>query len=86
MRVFGKQVAAEDNWTLEAASRTGENCVMKRLITRICTLHLTFRVIKLRRTGSEERVAHMGYCREIMGFWWSNLRERAQFEELGLDW
>jgi hypothetical protein len=82
LRVFGKHVASEDNWTLAAASRTGENCVMKRLI--ICTLHLIFRVIKLRRTGWEERVAHMGYCREIMGFWWSNLRERAQFEELSL--
>jgi hypothetical protein len=28
----------------------------------------------------------MGYCREVTGFWWGNLRERAQFEELGLDW
>jgi hypothetical protein len=84
MRVCGKQVAAEDNWTLEAESRTGENCVMKRLI--ICTLHLTFRVIELRRTGGEERVAHMGYSREVMGFWWGNLSERVQVEDLDLDW
>jgi len=81
LRVFGKQVVVEDNWTLEAESRTGENCVMKRL-----TLHLTFRVIKLRRTGWDERVAHMGYSREVMGFWWGNLRERVQFEELNLNW
>jgi hypothetical protein len=84
LRVYGRQVAGEDNWTLAVESRTGENCVMKALI--ICTLHLTFRVIKLRRTGWEKRVAHMGNCREVTGFWLGNQRETARFEELGLDW
>ena len=84
LRVFGKQVADEDYWTIAAECRTGENCIMKGLI--ICSLHLTFRMIKLRRTGWEEHVAHMGCCREITGFWWGTLRERVQFEELGLNW
>lgn len=64
--VFGKQVADEDNLTLAAESRTGENCVMKRLI--IWTIHLTFRVTKLRRTGREERVAHVDTSERLRGF------------------
>jgi len=70
LRVFGKQIADEDSWTLAAESRTEEKCVMKLFI--MCTLHLTFRVIKLRRTGWGERVAHTGYCREVTVFWCGN--------------
>ena len=34
LRAFENQVADENNWTLATESRTGENCVMQRLIMR----------------------------------------------------
>ena len=82
LRVLGKLVADEDNLILAAESRKGENCLMKRLI--IWTLHLTFSGDKITKNGKGGTRGTP--CREVTGFWWGNLRERAQFEERGLHW
>jgi len=74
LRVFGKEVADEVNLTL-AAERDGRKLRNEKI--NYITSPLNFSGDRITKNGMGGTCGTHGYCREVTGFWWGNLRERA---------